>query len=169
MDWEEGGHHTMPASRIPEGRSMQKPAKVPSPRPIYRPKLLRRIPPSHRKTASAYATPVSSYSPRVLFHAPEPPVTSRSLLYNAERPLSDRFLRLQKDLRRAGFDFEADTTISPSSRSYIFDEVSSGSPRQKASPMGPADCALGPTLRWCAYCKGETVAVRDWAAGRKTW
>lgn len=160
----------LPLSLIPEGRSVQRTARVPSPKPVYRPKLLRRIPPSHRKTASAYSTPASSYSSRVLFHSPEPPATSRSFPYSAERPLSDRFLRLQKDLRKAGFEVEADTTISPSSRSYIFDEGnSSGSPRQKASPMDPSDCALRPTLRWCAYCRAERVTIRDWAASRKTW
>jgi hypothetical protein len=180
MEWDdEGERNSLPVSLVPASKPMQSAAipdrispQKPLSTPTYRPKLLRRIPAYHRKTASAYSAPTSNYTARALFHSPRPdlPATSRSLIYPTERPLSDRFLRLQKDLRRAGYDLEAETTISPTSRSYIFDEGnSSGSPRQKAIPIDQHECLLHPSLRWCAYCKAETVAIRDWVAGKKTW
>lgn len=106
----------------------------------------------------------------------DPSGTSRSVPTHRSL-LSDRFLRLQQDLRRAGFatdtlrksvsdaDFELSSFYEKESLSRC------NSPRVAAIRIEneTGEDVSRPQLRYCANCRCEVVTETQFTASRKTW
>ena len=104
----------------------------------------------------------------------DPLSTTRSI--PTHRPkLSDRFLKLQSDLKRAGFDtdelIKSASDIDFSNYSDLDSLSKANSPRLRATRIETEqnEDISRPQLRYCPYCKCEVVTETQYKSGKKTW
>ena len=120
---------------------------------------------------------------RSLFHSQSTTGrTPRSPDLNPTPQLSQRFLKLQRDLRSAGYAIES----PPYSDEFVLDSkdlIASYSPeggrtidfmsgsRISAVPV-EVDLTRSPALpqlQWCSYCRTDVVTITEYHSTRKTW